>query len=66
MHTILTWIAGIFLFLAAAFSGALLSGDRIRANDAAEQPDERLWRIRAALFCMAVGGTAGLLAWATA
>lgn len=64
VQTVLTWVAGISLLLAAVLSGALNSGDRIRANYQTEQPAERSLRVKAAGVCLAVGVVAGLLAWA--
>lgn len=51
--------AAVFsVFLSAVFSGALLSGDRIRANYASETPEDRIYRIRISTFFL--GSAVGL------
>lgn len=42
----------------------LVSGDRGRANDPMEQPEDRAWHLKAAFVCLGVAILAGLLAWA--
>lgn len=53
---------GNALLLALAFSGALITGDRIRANYCTEDPAGRSFRLKAAVVCLAVAIVAGLLA----
>lgn len=64
LESLLLWIAGISLLLAAAFSGVLTSGDRIRANYYSEQSSDRSFRLKATIVLLAVALVAGVLAWA--
>jgi len=61
---ILVGVSGVSLFLAAVFSGALLSGDRIRANHNTETPEARAKRMKAAVVFLLVGLATAGLAWA--
>jgi len=64
MTRVFAWVAVTALFLAMVFGGALSSGEEVRANWNFEQPDERTWRVKAALAFLAVAIVAGFLAWA--
>ncbi|MDB4894222.1 MAG: hypothetical protein JWN15_484 [Firmicutes bacterium] len=64
MQSVLLWVAGVSLFLGAAVSGAMVSGDRMRANYQTEQPEDRAWRTKAMWFCFAVSLVSGVAAWA--
>lgn len=56
-------LAGLSLLAAAVLSGALGSGDRLRANFVTEKAEESSWRVRAAWACLAVAVLSGALSW---